>query len=68
MSPILDAVERCTRYGLDPAVGFKSQYVIAPEGTLEVPGMTALPVNKWSLIHGSSVQPSLVNFNSFQVK
>ncbi|MEL7013537.1 MAG: hypothetical protein AAFO72_09675 [Pseudomonadota bacterium] len=60
MSLILDAVERCERYGLDPAVGFKSQYVIAREGRLQVPGMSELPVNKWSLLHGEAVCPELL--------
>ncbi|MEO1284268.1 MAG: hypothetical protein AAFV92_05245, partial [Pseudomonadota bacterium] len=60
MPIMLDAVERCENYGLDPAVGFKSQYVIAREGTLEVPGMSELPVNKWSLLHGEAVRPELL--------
>ncbi len=60
MPIMLDAVERCENYGLDPAVGFKSQYVIAREGALEVPGMSELPVNKWSLLHGAAVRPELL--------
>ena len=60
MSLTLDAVERCAHFDLDPAVGFKSQYVIAREGTLQVPGMTEVPLNKWSFFHGEAVQPKIL--------
>lgn len=60
MSLWLNAVQRCENDALDPAVGFKSQYVIAPESTIVVPGMSELVVNKWSLLHGNAVNPNLL--------
>ncbi|MEM7597581.1 MAG: hypothetical protein AAF382_07760 [Pseudomonadota bacterium] len=57
MSFVPDAAQRCDTYALDPQVGFKSQYLIAPEGAMSMPGMTELVINKWSLMHGETVHP-----------
>ncbi|MEO0370980.1 MAG: hypothetical protein AAF231_05940, partial [Pseudomonadota bacterium] len=58
MSLHLDAMTRCKNYGLDPEVAFKSQYAIARPGTVQIPGMTELALNKFSLFHGQSVHPT----------
>lgn len=55
-----DAVHRCESYALDPQVGFKSQYAIVPESALKVAGMAELVINKWSLLHGKAVHPTLL--------
>ncbi len=57
MSLKLDALTRCENYELDPKIGFKSQYVIAPIGTVSIPGMTEMALNKWALVHGEAVRP-----------
>ncbi|MEL7255721.1 MAG: hypothetical protein AAGL23_16210 [Pseudomonadota bacterium] len=57
MSLHLDAVQRCENYGLDPATGFKSQYVIARPGALRVDGMTELTLHKIALHHGEGLHP-----------
>ncbi len=57
MSLHLDAVQRCENYGVDPATGFKSQYVIAQPGALTIPGMTELTLNKVAVLHGAALRP-----------
>ncbi|MEM7732137.1 MAG: hypothetical protein AAF280_05060 [Pseudomonadota bacterium] len=61
MSLHLDALDRCENYGLDPDTAFKSQYVIARPGALEIPGMTELTLNKFALFHGSALCPMVLH-------
>ncbi|MEO0752534.1 MAG: hypothetical protein AAFY25_12100 [Pseudomonadota bacterium] len=60
MSFLPDAAQRCENYTLDPNTGFKFQYVIAPKDSVTMPGMTALTLNKWALVHGDAVHPGLL--------
>ncbi len=57
MSFNLDAVKRCENYVIDPKIGFRSQYVIAPLDRGYIPGMKKLSLKKWALHHGERLKP-----------